>query len=70
MGGAASMGEESLAGPEVNFVFRMEKLAGSLGHLCFMSEAVGIQSAGHLTGEPAGRHPLSGFEGEFAFLTF
>ncbi len=23
------MGEESLSGPEVNFVFRMEKLAGS-----------------------------------------
>ena len=29
VGGSTSMGEESLIGPEVNFVFRMEKLAGS-----------------------------------------
>ena len=31
IGGMESMGEESLMGREVNFVFRMEKLAGSLG---------------------------------------
>src|ERR1044072_976240 len=30
-GGLRSMGEESLIGKEVIFVFRMEKLAGSLG---------------------------------------
>ena len=70
MGGAASMGEESLSGPEVNFVFRMEKLAGGLGHSNLMSEAAGARLRGGLPAEPAGRHPLSGFEGEFAFLTF
>src|SRR3954454_21526007 len=31
IGGLPSMGEESLMGKEVNFVFRMEKIAGSLG---------------------------------------
>src|SRR2546425_10929222 len=31
IGGIASMGEESLMGSEVNFIFRLEKLAGSLG---------------------------------------
>ncbi len=33
-----SMGEESLIGKEVIFVFRMEKLAGSLGILLMASE--------------------------------
>jgi adenylate cyclase len=70
MGGAASMGEESLSGPEVNFVFRMEKLAGSLKLSNMMSEAAGAKLDGRLRGEPAGRHPLSGFEGDFAFLLF
>ena len=70
MGGAASMGEESLSGPEVNFVFRMEKLAGSLKHSNMLSEAAHTRLADRLTGTPAGRHPLSGFEGEFGFLTF
>jgi len=31
MGGVASMGEESLMGGELNLIFRLEKLAGSLG---------------------------------------
>jgi len=31
IGGVASMGEESLMGGEMNLVFRLEKLAGSLG---------------------------------------
>jgi len=70
MGGAASMGEESFSGPEVNFVFRMEKLAGGLKLSNMMSEAAGAKLDGHLRGEPAGRHPLSGFEGDFAFLLF
>jgi adenylate cyclase len=70
MGGAASMGEESLSGPEVNFVFRMEKLAGSLEHRGMMSEAANAKIDGRLPAEAAGRHALSGFEGDFAFLTF
>ena len=32
------MGEESLMGGEVNLVFRLEKLAGSLGEPCCVSE--------------------------------
>ena len=38
IGGVASMGEESLMGGEVNLVFRLEKLAGSLGEPCCVSE--------------------------------
>jgi len=70
MGGAPSMGEESLSGPEVNFVFRMEKLAGSLNHPNLMSEVANSRLGRLLPAEPAGRHTLSGFEGDFAFLTF
>jgi len=70
MGGVASMGEESLSGPEVNFVFRMEKLAGGLKYLTLLSEVAGARLSDRLPVESAGRHPLSGFEGEFAFLTF
>jgi hypothetical protein len=40
VGGVASMGEESLIGKEVNFIFRLEKLAGSLGE-CFGLSAAG-----------------------------
>ena len=32
------MGEESLMGGEVNLIFRLEKLAGSLGEPCCVSE--------------------------------
>jgi adenylate cyclase len=70
MGGAASMGEESLSGPEVNFVFRMEKLAGSLRRPNLASEAANAALGGRLPAEPAGRHALPGFEGAFAFVTF
>jgi adenylate cyclase len=70
MGGAASMGEESLAGPEVNFVFRMEKLAGTLKRSNLMSDAAAARLSGHVRGEPAGGHALAGFEGQFAFFTF
>jgi adenylate cyclase len=70
MGGGASMGEESLSGPEVNFVFRMEKLAGALKHSNFLSEAADARLGGRLPTQPAGKHQLSGFEGDYSFLTF
>jgi len=70
MGGVASMGEESLSGPEVNFAFRMEKLAGGLKHKNMMSEAAGLRLENRLPVAPAGTHPLSGFEGEFPFFIF
>jgi len=70
MGGAGSMGEESLSGPEVSFVFRMEKLAGGLKLSNLMSEAAGSRLKGLLPGKPAGRHALAGFDGQFSFLTF
>jgi adenylate cyclase len=68
IGGVPSMGEESLMGKDVNFVFRMEKLAGSLGIL-LLTSAEGKSKLGTLIkAEPAGSHELKGFEGKFEFF--
>lgn len=64
IGGVPSMGEESLMGREVNFVFRMEKLAGSLG-VSFLTSAAGqAKLKSQVSFTPAGAHELKGFEGK------
>jgi class 3 adenylate cyclase len=65
-----SMGEESLMGPEVNFVFRMEKLAGSLGLPVLTSSPVKAQFASLIECKPAGAHEVKGFEGQREFFTW
>jgi adenylate cyclase len=69
-GGAASMGEESLLGNEVNFVFRMEKMAASIGAPRLLSEAAQEQIKAILPTEEEGRQALAGFEGDFLFFRF
>src|SRR5205807_4261529 len=69
IGGVPSMGEESLMGKEVNFVFRMEKLAGSL-KISVLTSTAGKDKLGPLIKtEPAGAHELKGFEGKFEFFS-
>ena len=69
IGGVPSMGEESLMGKEVNFVFRMEKLAGSLG-IAVLTSAAGKSKLGSLIkSEAAGAHELKGFEGKHEFFS-
>jgi adenylate cyclase len=67
LGGAASLGEESLSGPEVNFVFRMEKLAGALGETSLVSETAHSGLGTRTPASSVGRHPVPGFEGDFFF---
>jgi adenylate cyclase len=68
IGGVPSMGEESLMGKDVNFVFRMEKLAGSLG-ISLLTSAAGKSKLGSLIKcKPAGAHELKGFEGKHEFF--
>jgi len=62
IGGIASMGEESLMGKEVNLIFRLEKLAGSLGEPCGLSEAAQAKLAELVPSRPLGEHELKGFE--------
>jgi class 3 adenylate cyclase len=67
-GGLRSMGEESLIGKEVIFVFRMEKLAGSLGIHLMASAAAQLKLGPAVPAQPAGSHQLKGFDGSFEFF--
>ncbi len=69
--GGASLGEEQrISGPEVHFVFRMEKLAGTLGHLRLLSEPARDRLAAVVEAREAGSHVLAGFEQAARFYTF
>ncbi len=69
IGGLPSMGEESLMGKDLNFVFRMEKLAGSLGIPLLISAAGKLRLESLINCEPAGDHELKGFEGKHEFFS-
>jgi adenylate cyclase len=69
IGGVPSMGEESLIGKDVNFVFRMERLAGSLGIALLTSAAGEAKLKSQLTFTPVGAHELKGFEGKHEFFS-
>ena len=68
MGGMASMGEESLVGKEVNLIFRMEKLAGSLGQPCGLSETAHAKLGELVPARALGEFELKGFEGKCPFF--
>jgi len=69
LGGEASLGEESLMGAEVNFVFRMEKVAGREGCPALISESAHAILKPHLIMSAYGRHAVPSFDGEFEFFT-
>jgi class 3 adenylate cyclase len=69
LGGAATLGEESLSGPEVNFVFRMDKLTSKLGAACLFSEAAKARLGDRVPLTALGKYSLDGFEGVFPFYT-
>lgn len=64
IGGGGSAGEDSLSGREVNLVFRMEKLAGTLGCDILVSEAAREELGAGARFTDAGAHVLPGFEAE------
>jgi class 3 adenylate cyclase len=68
IGGVASMGEESLMGSEVNLIFRLEKLASSLGERCCVSEAANAKLRELLTTHSLGKFELKGFEEKCEFF--
>jgi adenylate cyclase len=70
IGGIASMGEESLMGGEVNLIFRLERLAGSLGELCVLSETAHTKLAELVPARSLGEFELKGFEGKRSFFAF
>jgi adenylate cyclase len=69
MGGAASLNEDSLMGPEVNFAFRMEKAASGLKVQFCVSEGAQKLANNALTlNAVPGEHELKGFPGKYRFF--
>jgi adenylate cyclase len=68
IGGVASMGEESLMGGEVNLLFRLERLAGSLGEVCCLSEGAHQNLRELAPTRLLGEFELKGFEGKQGFF--
>jgi adenylate cyclase len=69
IGGVASLGEESLMGVEVNFAFRLEKLAASLGEACGLSDTASSKLEGFVSSRRLGDYELKGFARKRAFFT-
>ncbi len=70
LGGLGQLGEGSLLGKEINFVFCLEKLAGSLGESRLLSEAAHTLVHTDIATTEAGRHSLSGWDGLFLLYRF
>jgi FOG: FHA domain len=68
IGGVASMGEESLMSGDLNLVFRLEKLAGSLGEPCCVSEKALAKLHELVRPRLLGEFELKGFEEKCAFF--
>lgn len=60
VGGSGWAGEESILGPEVNLLFRAEKLASTLRERCLITAAA-AEKMPHLRTRPLGQHKLDGF---------
>jgi adenylate cyclase len=69
-GGSTALGEENLMGPEINFAFRMEKLASQLRLARLISDAARQELGLDRDFQKVGPHELSGFEGRHVFHTF
>ena len=67
-GGVGSLGEE-IMGPAVNFVFRMEKVAGTLGRPILVSEQAGNALGDALSLVNVGEHAVPNFEGMYRFFS-
>jgi adenylate cyclase len=69
-GGATASGVERLFGADINFIFRMERLASSLGEPRLLSEAAHDRIKSNLAAAGTGQHAMSGFDGPFSFFSF
>lgn len=70
LGGLAIGEEERISGSEVNFAFRMEKLAGKLLVHRMASQPVQARLADRLSFHDQGRHAVAGFDGDHGFYSF
>jgi adenylate cyclase len=61
IGGVAFLGEESLMGTEVNFAFRLEKLAAALDEACGLSDTASSKLEGLVPSRRLGDFEMKGF---------
>jgi len=67
---AVTAGELSALGQDLNFLFRMERLAAAQGFPCLISQAAQSEMGELREGNCVGVFPLKGFEGEHTFFTW
>ncbi|HTL59445.1 MAG TPA: adenylate/guanylate cyclase domain-containing protein [Candidatus Limnocylindrales bacterium] len=70
LGGFSVGEEERISGSEVHFVFRMEKLAGKLGEIRFLSQPARERLGALVQGRDVGQHVLPGFESAVTMYGF
>lgn len=63
--GSPAGNELGMLGPDVNFLFRMEKLAGALGCRAMATGGCWSRLEARLRGASIGRHMVAGFEDEY-----
>lgn len=66
-GSGAGLGEEQLAGPDVHFIFRCEKIFGDLECYLGATESAAQRLAPWFKSELIGTSGLKGFDGEYGF---
>jgi len=66
---SGQLGGEVVIGPEVNFAFRMEKVARDLGVQRLLSAAATGKLPPPIAARPAARCGVAGFSGEWEFHT-
>ncbi|MBL9132133.1 MAG: FHA domain-containing protein [Verrucomicrobiaceae bacterium] len=69
LGSVPTMSELNLHGPEVNFVFRMEKVAAALGQRMLFSEKAVQAMQAESEVVLAGERPVEGYPGAYKFYT-
>jgi adenylate cyclase len=70
VGGMATLGEDSLMGSDVNFVFRLEELAGTLRKPCLMSSSARLLVPLQLVTTEVGQHAWPGLSQPEPFYAF
>ena len=68
LGGPLSKGEENLCGSAVYYLFKAEKVAGSLGEYIFITDNA-ADNMDHTFLRKIGSYPVPGFPGESDFYT-
>jgi class 3 adenylate cyclase len=69
-GGSMASGVERFFGPQVNFVYKLERLASALSASCLLSPSAHYMLQCKLDTAPLGDHEVPGFPGTFSFHGF